>query len=529
MEVGVAVLFFGTFVFYFSLCAFRLSWSWDFNVYISGVSALYENFSHPRHESMPVDAKYSFAFTPYILAVAAMGSWFSLTEYAALQWAGVFNLVLYAASILIYFRSTSSVRGSILPALFFLVTSLTLRNMNYNWSSETSIATLRLIQSYPSLFAWSLALLSFAALESLFVRGRLSALMALIFLIWALILVHQITASWVIGILGVRSLFELASQYYSGRTRSYSLVYGLSGSVIIAFVLAYFWPYSNLLALSGAVNVAENPPFGVGLNPLKTFAWLYVLAIPGFYLLAASKRGKLLFFFFLATVGAFAAFKAMELQYGYRYVFFMAFFAQVAVAEVAAIGVRAITQVLSRAIKKRRLPGWPSIAAGAMTILTAWAVSQAPSFKWATAELYGHKGSRIKGLWSGQNPAEAYYSRFPKLRQVLKPNDVVLINPGDYLSYQLSVLTGARSVVVDFAFIVPDYSSRKAAVNDFLTPGAVWSARRAVIERYGVTKILLTRASGTLIIESELSQYLGDAILKTPDFLLFDVKSRTSL
>ena len=78
--------------------------------------------------------------------------------------------------------------------------------------------------------------------------------------------------------------------------------------------------------------------------------------------------------------------------------------------------------------------------------------------------------------------------------------------------------------VVNFAFIVPDYSSRKAAVNDFLTPGADWSARRTVIERYGVTKILLTRASGTLIIGGELSQYLGEAVFKTPDLMLFNIK-----
>jgi hypothetical protein len=521
VEVSIAVLTFAIFLFYFSLCAFRVTWGWDFQVYISGVSALYENFLHPGHENMPVAEKFSMVYTPYLLAVSAMGRWFSLSEYAALQWAGVFNLILYSVSILVYFRCTSLVRHSFLPAVFFLVVSLTLRNLTYTWSSETSFDTLRFILAYPSFFAWSLALLIFSAAEMLLRNRRKTVLILMVVLLWILILTHQITASWVIGVIVVRCLFEVASRQ---GTKSFSEVYALAASIVLALALAFFWPYSSLFELSGHVSVTENPPFGKGMNPVMTFASLYLLAVPSFCLILQSKRGKLLLWSFLATIFAFLFFKITNLQYGYRYVFFAAFFAQVAVSEVSAIGVLSALRTFKRSIKNRRLPSWASVFTCLVAILTFVAISNAPLMKGLTATLLSQNALNIKELLLQHDPAEAYYSMYTELHDTLGKDDIVLIHPGDNLSYQLAVLTGARSIVVEFGFLAPDYSKRKQAVNDFLSPATPWSERLAVIRTFGVTKVLLTRGSGTLGIGKELVEHLGPPTLETDNLMLFSVQ-----
>ena len=68
---------------------------------------------------MPVDIKYSIAYTPFIVEIAAFGRFFSLSEYTALQWAGVLNIIFYAVAKLTYFRTTSLIQRSVLPAIFF--------------------------------------------------------------------------------------------------------------------------------------------------------------------------------------------------------------------------------------------------------------------------------------------------------------------------------------------------------------------------------------------------------------------------
>jgi hypothetical protein len=78
-----------------------------------------------------------------------------VTPYRALQLAGVANLVFYAWAVWFFFRTYSVVRRSWVAPAAFLLVSLFLRNRLFLWASETSFASVRLIQAYPSFFAWS--------------------------------------------------------------------------------------------------------------------------------------------------------------------------------------------------------------------------------------------------------------------------------------------------------------------------------------------------------------------------------------
>ena len=213
---------FALFIGYYSLCSFKVPWLGDFNRHVAAVHALYEDFRHPIHEAMPLEGKYTEEYNPLNVAAAAFGRFFELSEYGALQWIGVMNLFLYAYAVCLYFRTTSVLPNSALPPAFFLVFSLFLRNRTWIWASETSFDTLALIQAYPSFLGWSLALLIFALVERLFDAGRRRYAVTIALLFSILILTHLITASWVLGIMGVRAIFELCvhSKLASGEKRT---------------------------------------------------------------------------------------------------------------------------------------------------------------------------------------------------------------------------------------------------------------------------------------------------------------------
>ena len=97
----------------------------------------------------------------------------------------------------------------------------------------------------------------------------------------------------------------------------------------------------------------------------------------------------------------------------------------------------------------------------------------------------------------------------------------MLIHPDDFLSYQLAVLTKARSVVVNLSPIVPDYRERQHAVRLFLSDDSARSAREKIVETYGVTGVLLTKRSKTLQLQPELEKWLGPPAVETGALVLF--------
>jgi hypothetical protein len=200
---GVAAL--AIFVAYFGVHCFRYPRMGDHLRHVASVASLYRNFAHPPHEAMPLPGTDSEVHTPYIVTVAGTGRALGLTPYGALELAGVLNLIFYTWSVWFFFRTFSVVPHSPIPPVAFLVISLFLRNRVYYWASETSFASMRLIQAYPSLFAWAIALTLFAVAERHFRRQRVVSLAGISFLVVILALSHNITASWVGGILVVQA------------------------------------------------------------------------------------------------------------------------------------------------------------------------------------------------------------------------------------------------------------------------------------------------------------------------------------
>src|SRR4051812_603718 len=67
---GAAAL---AFVAYFGLFCFVQKWGSDFEVYVAAVSRLYQHLLRPTHEALMASGDQTFAYSPYLLVVAALG------------------------------------------------------------------------------------------------------------------------------------------------------------------------------------------------------------------------------------------------------------------------------------------------------------------------------------------------------------------------------------------------------------------------------------------------------------------------
>src|SRR5262249_38665803 len=154
-------------------------------------------------------------------------------------------------------------------------------------------------------------------------------------------------------------------------------------------------------------------PFGSA--PFSTMSWLYFLAIPSLALLFVSPRPRFLLIGFLATLGAFCAFRLLGVAYGDRYVFFMAFFAQVLVAEAAATGFTALLnrKALAQVESYSRVPRPVTLLFSLVGIVGLIGSFYAPPFRAARAN--GTFPYPVE-LWTRPNAADAFYANYGPLR-----------------------------------------------------------------------------------------------------------------
>ncbi len=380
LYTGLAV-----FVIYYGIHAFRLPMFGDFPVYLAAVHALYVDPWLPAHETMAVQGANSVWYSPYTVLVAIAGKMLQVSPYRALLLAGVANLLLYAGAIVFFFRTFASRPTSPWPPLLFLAVTLFLRSENYEWSSETSYQTLRFIQAYPSFLGWPLALIAFALVERVVRRTHgLATLATLTLLIAFLLLSHLITASWVIGIVGLRGLYAVAAawrlasrQGQIGSTtalRESAATFGkILAALVAAVCLSLLWPYYSLLQLGSFGTVAEGAPFGS--QPFHFMLAVYALGLVA--AIPAIRAGRHLFWIvaFLATMGAWAAFRLAGLNYGDRYVFFMAFFPQVMIADAASLAIESVFRKTPNGNQKRLARMGAGIYLAALVAAIIWAPS----------------------------------------------------------------------------------------------------------------------------------------------------------
>ncbi len=210
---------------------------------------------------------------------------------------------------------------------------------------------MRFIQAYPSFLSWALALICFALVERVVRRtNALAALTALTLLIAILLLSHILTASWVIGMVGLRGLYAVAvawripfRQGQVGPTptlRDSATMFGKILAAIMCCVLSLLWPYYSLFLVANFGTVEDGAIFGD--HPFHFMLAVYTLGLIA--AIPAVKAGRHLFWIvaFVATTGVWIVFHIAGIHFGDRYVFFMAFFPQVIIADAASLAIERV-------------------------------------------------------------------------------------------------------------------------------------------------------------------------------------------
>ncbi len=509
------------FVIYYGIHAFRYPWEGDIHAYLAVVHALYVDPWLPGHEAIAVEGAYSVMYTPYMVLIAITGKILQVSPYRALQLAGVANLLLYAGAIVLFFRTFASNPKSPWPPLIFLAVTLFLRSESHGWSSETSHHTMRLIQAYPSLLGWALALVAFVLAERVVhgTHGR-ATLVALTLLIAFLLLSHTITATWVVGIVGLRGLYAATVVWYlasrqgeigsSSAPRETVMNAGkILAAIVAAVCLSLLWPYYSLFLLASFGAIAENAPFGA--RPIHIMPAVYALGLLA--AIPAIKAGRHLFWIaaFVATTGAWAVFRFADIHYGDRYVFFMAFFPQLMIADAASLAIERIWhQVPTR--NESRLA---QIAAGMYLVALGIAILRAPAMQGHWRDLVTNPAA----LWRGQATEQAFYNQWEPLRAALKPGDVVMM-PTVRAGNDIAAVTGARIVAVPYAASVPDLPARTASIERFFSKGASAETRLSELKRWQANKIVLVGPA--LKLAPEIEALCGNPLWRDATAIVYD-------
>jgi hypothetical protein len=513
----VSVAVFGTFLAYYGLLCFRHEgWGGDFQMYCAGISQLYRDFWHPLHEAMDVPGSQSTMYTVYLVFIAGVGKLFGATPYRVLEVAGIGNLFVLGAAALYLFSRHSLHRRWWLAAACFIFATLFLRWLHFGWSSEISLTNLQYIQPFPSTLAWSLAFLAFGLMEDLSRKGRVWDAVALSLVLAVSLLTHLITASWVVGIVGLHAIWAAATR------RRWRVLYMPLGAIVMAFGLAAIWPYAPLFSQLSMSSVREPHDFG---DPLKDMPNLYAVALPCYvYLILRLRRHAFWLLGLLATFGALLVWRQVGLSFGSRYSFFVGFFAHFAVAEVMALGVFALLGPLTELAAKRRWSRLDRAFVVAMLglALVAWLPSPMRAKACNTKGQYGALSTPL-ALLRQESPLDEYYRGFSELRPYLSEADLVLI-PVSRDVFDLASITGARVISAPNAHQVPDRGERQRDVSQFFDPMASDEEREDVVQRRQPTKVILP-GSHFQVLDLLTRQY-GQPRYRSAEYALWDLSSQ---
>lgn len=513
MAFTAAWFVFAAFVGYYVLLCLRHTWTADFQMYVAGVSRLYVDSRDPGHEALALPAAYSSLYTPYLRLVAGFGKLLSISPYAALQWAGVFNVALYAAGTLYLFSRYSLHFRYCLPAACFLLVTLCLRGEHFGWSSETSLVTFQFVQAYPSTFAWGVAFFSLGLVEDLRRRFGLHNFLLLTASLWALLTCHVITGSWVCGMVGLHALYTAIWSYDCRRLTMPML------STTLALALTFASPSTSLWSHGASAGVHE--PSTMGARPLEDLWNLYLVALPcAVWLVVRQKRHAFWVLGFGATLAALTVWRSLGISFGNRYSLFMGVPAQLVVSETAALGILVIARARPSLLPQLSLDQGDRMAVVTLLLAAVVAGVSSPMLRVACDGASAARLRSPKELLGLPAPGKRYYEKYQALKPYLSSEDVVM-TPHSREVFDIAATTGARFASAPGAIRVSDAHDRARAVASYFNLSTTAALRRALLDRYGITKVLLPRAYHGFF--PRLQRELGEPPYQDDRFAVFAV------
>lgn len=507
------------FVLVFGSYGFIAPWGGDFNVYIAAVHALYRDLLHPSDVSLGVPSGNMVFYGPYEVLVAAIGKAMGVTPYRALEFAGIANVALYAAAIAAFCRRFSRLPQSAVPPLLLVAVILVLRMKVYSWSSETSYITLGITQAYASLLGWALALFSFVVADHVVQRPSAAGVCGLALLLAVLVLIHPISATWAIGITGLRALYVLlpggirhdADEWEKPNETPPRVLQSacLVLATVLGVALSLLWPYYSPLMLTHYTGVQEQAPF---LNdPFGAMAVTYVLAVLALLLSGRMRFYQFWILAFFATFAVFEILRSLGIAFVARYALFMAFFAQFIVADCGAV---AFSQIAFPWRNLRR-SNFSRAADLLFIAVLGVALLKAPP-------LHAPVRGGILSLhnWiEGQSSERAFYAKWDPLRASIHENDVLMIVPSWNDDMDIAAVTGAKVVAAALMVDVPDADERTHSVQRFFQPGQSVAIRLQELKRWHATKVVLIEP--VLGLAGEMESLFGKPLWRDSTRIVF--------
>jgi hypothetical protein len=517
----VSVATFSWFIGYYGLVCIRPDWGGDFQLYCAGIARLYRDLLHPLHEAIDLPSSQSTLYNPGLVGLALIGKLVGATPFGALQIAGIFNLVLFAAGACFLFSRASIHREWWLAAACFVMVTLLLRWYHFGWASEISLTNLQYIQPYAGTFAWGLAFIAFGLLEDLRKRGRWIELVALTAILSLLLSIHMFTASWVTGVTG---LFAI---WVSIRQRSVRPLAWAAVALCAALVPALLWPYAPFMDQFGDTPLVRSIRF---INsgepwaqaPLASFPTLYALGLPCFaYVWWRLRRHGFWFVALIASLAMVLLLRELGQSQVARYAALVVFFPQFIVAEVATLGVLALLGPLPELPPERKFARCDRPLSIAVLSVAAfsWLVSPMRATAKQTEDWGGLPS--IRALLRRPSAQAAYYRQFSDVAPYIHPTDVVMM-PAWRAVLDFASITGASVVATPLAMRVTDDNERADAVARFFDTETSGETRLWIAHQYGATKILVPSSAFQLL--PALTETFGEPIFQGEERALFAIE-----
>jgi hypothetical protein len=444
---------------------------------------LLDNPWHPDNPHLKSSAS-SPRFGPQFILVALFGRALGLDAVAAMSVSAIFNTLLIVLGIYAFFRTFF--RSQLAPVYGFFV-------LFFSWwqtlaySNVYQLRMLVRVASYPSSAAIGLTLLGFALVLRV-LRGTGKQLVGIgSVVIWAasVLIIHQLTAMLSLSGAGLLVLTEPEGGF---RRRVELLLALLAGCG-----LSHFWPYfSPWDVLSGGKSdaahwvsqgvqevaqgkfVEQSHRFYEWAQLSSTFGLclLGVAALPYFFL---TRRRLFVGLGALAMLLPFAVNKFVEIPLGHRFLLLAVFYLQVAVVWL----LLKWTPGSSEAWAWLDRP-WRKLLSASLVVLVLlpFAVHNL-----ASAKTESEVARRVL-------TRESNYLRYARDAAEVAGKKAVIL--ADSLNSWPIPTFGPKVIVLRHMNpLVPDEGERNRLVQRFLNKPLSADERRRIIERYGVTHVLV--------------------------------------
>jgi hypothetical protein len=465
-------------------------WIGDFWEHSAVVRELARHPIHPRHPLLLLDAPHAFA-GPYALIVAMFCRLTGAPSVNGLAAAGLVNLSMLIVAVRVFVGRVAPERAGTVSFFTLLFMLLLWGPQPWEFSGFYHIRAVIHTLSYPSTFAFWVALLLLATVARRIERGGSGRLLVTVLLGAVVLLSHPITFLFVAT--GVMALATDSPRPYR------EAVISASG-LLLSGLLALAWPYFPLWTLltGGAAVYDANNVAMYSRTLLRTFPAL--LGIP--LLVAETRRtSRWSAVIWVSLLTGVYAFGDLTGKYSYgRVIFFVVFLLQV---EIAKWVVRLETAVASTSSRRR-----------------AWLVQGTVVFGCVLLSL-----SALIGALRDALHGEQTYASYRFLDGSVAQYDVMMTN---LRTGWIASSFGGKLVASPqpLAFVpVVEQRERRADVEAFFAAATPLAERERLLGKYDVSYVLVARPQSpdSTAATDSLLRAIGTAAYDDGRYLLIRV------